>query len=54
MTVVEASAPGKIIIAGEYAVLSDAHAISMAVDQRARVTIKKHKEKTHILTTSGY
>jgi len=54
MTVVEASAPGKIIIVGEYAVLSDAPAISMAVDQRAQVTIKKHNEKTHILTTSGY
>ena len=34
-----ASAPGKLILLGEYAVLAGAPALVMAVDRRARVTI---------------
>ena len=33
-----ASAPGKAVLSGEYAVLQGAPAIAMAVDCRARVT----------------
>ena len=36
---VSASAPGKLVLCGEYAVLDGAPAICMAVDRRARVTI---------------
>ena len=38
MTTIEASAPGKVILCGEYAVLDGAPAISMAVNRRAEVT----------------
>ena len=36
---VRASAPGKVVLAGEYAVLDGAPAIAMAVDRRATVTL---------------
>ena len=36
---VVASAPGKIVLSGEYAVLDGAPAIAMAVDRRARVSL---------------
>jgi phosphomevalonate kinase len=36
---VVASAPGKVVLAGEYAVLDGAPAITMAVDRRARVAV---------------
>ncbi len=39
MTTVTASAPGKVILSGEYAVLDGAPAISMAVNRRAVVTL---------------
>ena len=34
-----ASAPGKIVLAGEYAVLWDAPAVCMAIDRRARACV---------------
>lgn len=37
---IRTSAPGKVILTGEYAVLAGAPAISMAVDRRATVTIE--------------
>lgn len=37
---IRTSAPGKIILSGEYAVLAGAPAISMAVDRRAVVTVE--------------
>ena len=39
-TTVEASAPGKLVIAGEYAVLSGAPALVLAVDARAKCRIE--------------
>lgn len=39
MTSVVASAPGKLVLAGEYAVLAGAPAVSMALDRRAVVRI---------------
>jgi len=54
MRIVKASAPGKIVILGEFAVLADAPAISMAVDRRASVSIEEHGEDRHLLQTFGY
>lgn len=39
MTIVRASAPGKVVLAGEYAVLDGAPAVAMAVDRRAVVAL---------------
>jgi phosphomevalonate kinase len=40
MTVHAASAPGKVVLFGEYAVLLGAPALSMAVDRRAHVSVR--------------
>ena len=53
-TQVAASAPGKVILAGEYAVLDGAPAICMAVDRRARVTISTSGEDHHIVNAPGF
>jgi phosphomevalonate kinase len=37
---IEASAPGKLVVVGEYAVLEGAPALALAVDRRARVRIE--------------
>ncbi len=42
---ITASAPGKLVLSGEYAVLDGAPAICMAVDRRARVTISASGEE---------
>ncbi len=54
MTRVSASAPGKVVVAGEYAVLDGAPAIAMAVDRRAAVSIKPAPGPAHTLSTPGY
>lgn len=51
---VHASAPGKIVLAGEYAVLDGAPAISMAVDRRARVTLQRAEGGASSVTAPGY
>ena len=51
---VTASAPGKIVLAGEYAVLWDAPAISMAVDRRAIATVSSNDKEECVLTTPGF
>ncbi len=54
MSPIMVSAPGKAIVAGEYAVLVGAPAISMALDSRAIVRIEAAKDEFHIVRTPGY
>ena len=49
-----ASAPGKIVLAGEYAVLWGAPAICMAVDRRAVVTLGSRTDGECRVTTPGF
>ena len=53
MTRVTVSAPGKVIVAGEYAVLDGAPAICMAVNRRARVGISSTDESQHCVSAPG-
>ena len=53
MTII-ASAPGKLVLCGEYAVLYGAPAIAMAVNCRARVVIDSSDEKHHTIEAPGY
>jgi phosphomevalonate kinase len=48
-----ASAPGKAVLSGEYAVLQGAPAISMAVDCRARVTVESTGADFHSVVSPG-
>jgi phosphomevalonate kinase len=50
----EATAPGKAVICGEYAVLEGAPAISMAVDRRACVGIVDVAPGHGVVSTPGY
>jgi phosphomevalonate kinase len=50
---IEASAPGKAVLSGEYAVLMGAPAIAMAVDRRARVRIEPAGDSVHRVTAPG-
>lgn len=54
MSKVTFSAPGKVVLAGEYAVLDGAPAICMAVDRRARVTISRGNKDHHTVMAPGY
>ena len=54
MMSVSSSAPGKIIVAGEYAVLLGAPAICIAVNRRARVSIRSAAAGTHSVSAPGY
>jgi phosphomevalonate kinase len=53
MKEIAATAPGKIVIAGEFAVLAGAPAISMAVNRRASVRIRERGRDAHTLATPG-
>ena len=52
MTIV-ASAPGKAVLSGEYAVLLGAPAIAIAVDRRAQVRIERTGNGAHRVTAPG-
>ena len=54
MNAIEASAPGKAVISGEYAVLGGAPALSMAVNRRARVLLEPGAGPRHSLAAPGY
>jgi phosphomevalonate kinase len=49
-----ASAPGKVVLSGEYAVLDGAPAICMAVDRRARVRIEATGDDFHEVIAPGH
>ena len=51
---ISSSAPGKIIVAGEYAVLDGAPAICMAVDRRAHVNISSGDTEFHSVLAPGF
>jgi phosphomevalonate kinase len=51
---VSASAPGKVVLAGEYAVLDGAPAICAALDRRAHVTIVPSETDHHVVTAPGF
>ena len=53
MKLITASAPGKVILSGEYAVLAGGSALSMAVDRRAVTTIELTRGDTSRLRTPG-
>jgi phosphomevalonate kinase len=48
-----ASAPGKVILSGEYAVLAGAPAVCMAIDRRAHVTIAASDSEHHVVSRVG-
>lgn len=54
MRLVEASAPGKVLLFGEYAVLDGAPAIAMAVDRRARVRLAPSRGATSTVRAIGF
>lgn len=54
MTEVHASAPAKMVLCGEYAVLQGAPALATAVDRRARVTLGRAKGRENVLRSPGY
>lgn len=54
MTAVVASAPGKVVLCGEYAVLDGAPAVSMAVDRRAVARVTDADADYHRVLASGY
>lgn len=54
MTTTVVSAPGKIVLCGEYAVLDGAPAICMAINRRARAKVGAVDTDYHTVRTSGY
>ncbi|MDZ7840570.1 MAG: hypothetical protein U5R46_07085 [Gammaproteobacteria bacterium] len=48
-----ASAPGKVVIIGEYAVLEGAPALVMAVDRRVQVSLHPHDDSSCSVTAPG-
>lgn len=51
---IKTSAPGKVVLSGEYAVLHGAPAICMAVNRRATVSLRPISEDYHRVTAPGY
>lgn len=53
MTAIVASAPGKVVLSGEYAVLDGAPAICMAVNRRAGAVVTEFDGQWHRVTAPG-
>lgn len=51
---VTASAPGKLVLSGEYAVLDGAPAVAMAVNRRAGVRVDSSQLACHTVVSPGY
>ena len=51
---IRASAPGKVVLSGEYAVLDGAPAVCMAVNRRARVTVGRSEADHHTVVAPGH
>lgn len=51
---IAATAPGKVVLSGEYAVLNGAPAVCMAVNRRAVVTIEETNDDHHVVVAPGY
>lgn len=51
---IKTSAPGKVVLSGEYAVLNGAPAICMAVNRRATVSLHSISEEYHQVTAPGH
>jgi len=51
---VAVSAPGKVVLSGEYAVLDGAPAICAALDRRARVQIVQSETDHHVVEAPGF
>ncbi|NNF40360.1 MAG: hypothetical protein HKN64_03200 [Woeseiaceae bacterium] len=49
-----ASAPGKVVLCGEYAVLFGAPAVAMAIDRRAQVRVTEYDGDWHRVVAPGY
>ncbi len=54
MTGIVASAPGKVVLSGEYTVLDGAPAVCMAVDRRARVRVRSVDAAYSRVSAPGY
>jgi len=54
VTVIVASAPGKVVLCGEYAVLDGAPAVCMAIDRRASVRVDDADTDHHSVLAPGY
>ena len=54
MTEFYASAPGKLVVCGEYAVLAGAAAICAAIDRRALVTVREADGNRHVVRAPGF
>lgn len=54
MTTLSTSAPGKLVLSGEYAVLDGAPAVAMAVNRRATVTVSAFEDGYHVIDSIGH
>lgn len=54
MTGIISSAPGKVVLSGEYAVLGGAPAVCMAVDRRAKVSVEPLDSGWNCVAAPGY
>ena len=48
------TAPGKLVLSGEYAVLDGAPAVAMAIDRRAVVDVSRSQEPWHSVIAPGF